>query len=81
MLLTLEAPSATSVGLCLAHSVIDKSAWLAHLGLTDVTWPMNGKPRLCYTDFVAQNIVWLCVFQDFVALWPKTATQPGGDRQ
>ncbi|WP_041254448.1 hypothetical protein [Frankia sp. EAN1pec] len=26
---TLEAPSATSVGLCLAHLVADKRAWLA----------------------------------------------------
>ena len=50
MLLTLEAPSATSVGLCLAHTVSDKRAWLERLGLTDVTWEMNGKPHLIYTD-------------------------------
>lgn len=50
MLLTFEAPSATSVGLCLAHTVADKTAWLARLGLVDMTWPMHGKPRLIYTD-------------------------------
>lgn len=50
MLLTLEPPSATSVGLCLAHSVTDKTAWLVRLGLTDVTWPMKGKPELIHLD-------------------------------
>jgi putative transposase len=50
MLLTLEAPSATSVGLCLAHTVSDKRAWLDRLGLTDISWSMSGKPELVYTD-------------------------------
>jgi len=50
MLLTLEAPSATSVGLCLAHMVSDKTAWLARLGLTDMTWPMHGKATWIYLD-------------------------------
>lgn len=50
MLLTLEAPSATSVGLCLAHTVTDKTAWLARLGLVDMTWPMHGKPVLIFLD-------------------------------
>ncbi len=50
MLLTLEAPSATSVGLCLAHMVSDKSGWLVRLGLTDMTWPMHGKPTWIYLD-------------------------------
>jgi putative transposase len=50
MLLTLEAPSATSVGLCLAHMVSDKSGWLARLGLTDMIWPMHGKPNCIHVD-------------------------------
>ncbi len=50
MLLTLEAPSATSVGLCLAHAVTDKDAWLKCLGLADVWWPMHGKPGTIYSD-------------------------------
>jgi len=50
MLLTLEAPSATSVGLCLAHMVSDKSAWLERLGLPDLAWPMHGKPSKIYVD-------------------------------
>jgi putative transposase len=50
MLLTLEAPSATSAGLCLAHMVSDKSGWLARLGLTDMTWAMHGKANWIYLD-------------------------------
>ena len=47
--LTLEAPSAVSVGLCLVHSVIDKTAYLAHLGIIG-DWPIWGKPLLLYVD-------------------------------
>lgn len=50
MLLTLEAPSATSVGLCLAHMVSDKSAWLTRLGLSNMTWIMHGKAKKIYLD-------------------------------
>jgi putative transposase len=50
MLLTLEAPSATSVGLCLAHVVTDKSAWLERHGLDIGMWPMHGKPKRIHTD-------------------------------
>ncbi|MBA2650475.1 MAG: DDE-type integrase/transposase/recombinase [Legionella sp.] len=49
MLITLEAPSAVSVGLCLAHAVCDKRPWLERLGL-DIEWPMTGKPLLLYID-------------------------------
>ncbi|HFD0819937.1 TPA: DDE-type integrase/transposase/recombinase, partial [Legionella pneumophila] len=47
--LTLEAPSATSVGLCLVHSVIDKTAYLASLGISG-EWPIWGKPLTIYVD-------------------------------
>lgn len=47
--LTLEAPSAVSVGLCLVHSVIDKTAYLAHLGIVG-EWPIWGKPLVMYVD-------------------------------
>ena len=50
MLLTLEAPSALSVGLCLVHVVTDKSAWLERLGLDIRLWPMHGKPKKIHTD-------------------------------
>jgi putative transposase len=50
MLLTFEAPSATSVGLCLAHMVADKSSWLSSLGIEEMDWPMHGKARLIHLD-------------------------------
>ena len=53
MVVTLEAPSAVSVGLCLAHVCCDKRPWLDGLGL-DVEWPMSGKPRQLYLDNAAE---------------------------
>lgn len=50
MLLTLEAPSATSVGLCLAHAVTEKSAWLQSRGVETSTWSMHGKPKKIHLD-------------------------------
>lgn len=53
LVVTLEAPSATSVGLCLAHMAADKRAWLEQLDV-DVAWPMSGKPRELYVDNAAE---------------------------
>lgn len=50
LLLTLEAPSATSVGLCLANIVANKQAYLERLRLPDVDWPMYGKPIKIHLD-------------------------------
>lgn len=49
MVATLEPPSATSVGLCLAHMAADKRPWLEGLGV-DTAWPMAGKPKRLYVD-------------------------------
>ncbi|MFE9882503.1 Mu transposase C-terminal domain-containing protein [Streptomyces sp. NPDC005784] len=49
LVVTLEAPSATSVGLCLAHMATDKRPWLERLGV-EAVWPMSGKPRELYVD-------------------------------
>lgn len=54
MLLSLEAPSATSVGLCLAHASCNKDAYLLRLGLEDVEWPMHGKPECIHVDNASQ---------------------------
>lgn len=53
LVVTLEAPSATSVGLCLAHVVTDKRAWLERLGV-EADWPMSGKPAEVYVDNAAE---------------------------
>ena len=47
--LTLEPPSAVSVGLCLAHCVSDKRAWLERMGI-EAEWPVRGKPDLIHVD-------------------------------
>lgn len=53
LVVTLEAPSATSVGLCLAHMAGDKRAWLEQLGVA-AEWPMSGKPRELFVDNAAE---------------------------
>jgi putative transposase len=53
MVVTLEAPSATSVGLGLAHAAADKRPWLERLG-AEAVWPMGGKPRELYVDNAAE---------------------------
>jgi putative transposase len=54
LVVTLEAPSALSVGLCLTHMVTDKRAWLERLGVT-VQWLMSsGKPGELYLDNAAE---------------------------
>jgi hypothetical protein len=45
--------SALSVGLCLAHMVTDKRAWLERLGVTP-EWSMSGKPIELYLDNAAE---------------------------
>jgi len=49
LVVTLEAPSAVSVGLCLAHAACDKRPWLEALGV-EADWPMGGKPEALYLD-------------------------------
>ncbi len=53
LVVTLEAPSALSAGLCLAHAACDKRLWLEDLGV-DMDWPMSGKPRKLYLDNAAE---------------------------
>jgi putative transposase len=53
MVVTLEAPSAISAGLCLAHSASDKGSWLERLNV-EMDWPMSGKPRRLYLDNAAE---------------------------
>lgn len=47
--LTLEAPSAVSVGLCLSHSIFDKDTWLIERKINS-SWPIWGKPSVIYVD-------------------------------
>ena len=47
--LTLEPPSATSVGLCLTHVASAKQPWLELRGV-EASWPVAGKPRRLGVD-------------------------------
>ena len=47
--MTLDTPSAISVGLCLTHVVMDKAPWLA-LREVEADWPVQGKPRRIGVD-------------------------------
>jgi putative transposase len=47
--LSLDAPSAMSVGLCLVNAILPKSWTLTRFGL-DVRWPLQGIPRQIHTD-------------------------------
>lgn len=51
--LSLEAPSAVSVGLCIAQAVLEKDAWLAQRGL-EGPWPVWGKPECIHLDNAAE---------------------------
>ncbi len=53
IVVTLEAPSATLVGLGLAHAAADKQAWLERIGAV-ATWPMSGKPLELYVNNAAE---------------------------
>lgn len=47
--LSLEPPSAVSVGLCLTHIAMKKDAWLV-INDIDVPWPIHGKPKTIHVD-------------------------------
>lgn len=48
--LGLDAPSATSVGLCLIHVATEKAPWVVARDVTGVEWPLAGKPRTLGVD-------------------------------
>lgn len=47
--LSFDAPSATSVGLCIAHAMLPKESWL-QLHNVDADWPVWGKPNTIHVD-------------------------------
>ena len=47
--LSLEAPSATSAALAVAHAVLPKATWLQDRGI-DLAWPAHGLPEVIHVD-------------------------------
>lgn len=50
MFLTLEAPSAMSAGMCIAHAILPKEAWLRKRGVTTQEWPCWGVMGILHMD-------------------------------
>lgn len=61
--LSLDAPSVTSVGMCITHSIIPKEKWLLRHKV-DAEWPVWGVPETIHTDngpdFRAEDIQSAC---------------------
>lgn len=61
--LSLDAPSAVSVAMCLVHSMLPKDNWLLLHGV-DGSWPVWGKPVTLHSDngpdFKAANLIRAC---------------------
>ncbi len=48
--ISLDAPSVTSVGMCLSRSILPKDDLLIQNGITDVEWKVYGYPRKIHVD-------------------------------
>jgi putative transposase len=49
LLVSFDAPSATSVALCLEQVILPKEGWLRKLNI-DANWPMYGRPEILLLD-------------------------------
>jgi putative transposase len=78
LLLSLEAPSRLSVGLCLHHGVFPKLSWLTSLGIPDASWPGFGLPSVLYTDN-AREFDALSLRRSVELYTIKSAFRPKGD--
>lgn len=79
---TLEAPSSTSVGLCLTHVASEKKPWLENIGI-DADWPILGRPRCIGVDnaaeFHSEALERGCAQHDITIDWrPLGRPQVGG---
>ncbi len=80
--ISLEPPSATSVGLSLAHVAADKMSWLREIGV-EADWPVAGKPLLIGVDnakeFHSEAFERGCAQHDITIDWrPPGRPQVGG---
>jgi len=81
-LVTLEAPSSTSVGLCLAHVASDKRVWLEAMEV-EANWPVTGRPCRIGVDnaaeFHSEALERGCAQHDIAIDWrPLGRPQVGG---
>lgn len=50
MYLSLDAPSAMSAGMCIAHAILPKERWLTRLNVTSTDWPCWGTMGVLHMD-------------------------------
>lgn len=50
MFLSLDAPSAMSAGMCVAHAILPKETWMRKCGVTTVDWPFWGVMGILHMD-------------------------------
>lgn len=79
---SLEPPSSTSVGLCLAHAASDKKPWLSEIGV-EADWAIIGKPLVLSVDnakeFHSEAFERGCAQHDITIDWrPPGSPQIGG---
>lgn len=64
--ISLDAPSVTSVGMCISRSILKKDNLLTSFKLSDATWDVFGKPRKIHvdngSDFRAESLKKSCAF-------------------
>lgn len=80
--LSMDAPSAVSVAMCLVHSVLPKEGWLSLHGV-DAEWPVWGKPVTVHSDngpdFRAHSLIQSCINHDIKREFrPKKKPHWGG---
>lgn len=64
--ISLDAPSVTSVSMCISRSILPKIDLLLEFGLADATWDVFGMPRKIHvdngSDFRAESLKKSCAF-------------------
>lgn len=64
--ISLDAPSVTSVSMCISRSILPKDELLLEFGLSDVTWDVFGMPKKIHvdngSDFRAESLQKSCAF-------------------
>ena len=75
--ISMDSPSAASVGLCLANSILPKEAWLSSLGV-ETHWPVWGLPSIIHADnakeFRGKVLRMACEQYDIDLQWRPVAT-------
>ncbi|MDY3306782.1 transposase family protein [Psychrobacter sanguinis] len=81
--IALDAPSVTSVGMCIARSILRKNELLTSFGIHDATWDVFGKPAKIHvdngSDFRAESLKKSCAFHGIdIEFRPLARPEYGG---